>query len=125
MRNILDDKIQTIANSLTQGNEEKEKAQLALSALKNELHRFESTLAEKTADLESRIAASQALQRKQLSDLISDREKHHKITLDNERTKSVEILKKELTQAVMHELDDDDEDGGDVSDCDDVKDKRE
>ncbi|MBX9976686.1 MAG: hypothetical protein K2X98_00350 [Alphaproteobacteria bacterium] len=104
MKRIMDEKIQGIADYLNKGNEEKEKAQLALSAVKGELHRFESTLKEKTDEVEKHIASFQATHRAHLSNLLVEREKHHQTLLNAERAKNVELLKAELTQAVIKEL---------------------
>lgn len=104
MRGVLDEKITAIADSLTKANAEKEEAQLVLSAIKQELRDFDQILKDKDNEVEARIAILQENHKKQLADLITDRENHHKALLNFERQNTMTALKEELTKTVLFEF---------------------
>ncbi len=101
---FLDGKIKDISDNLLKATEEKEQAQLALSAVKTECQRFEQAIYERDAELQHRIKALKEQHERQLEELLKEREDYHQMLLQYDERVHIHHLKDELANAVLSEL---------------------
>lgn len=104
LKEFLDTKIQGIADNLLKATEEKEQAQLALSAVKEEFHRFQKTLHEREEDLQKRLHTLKEQHNQHLSELLKERESYHKMLLQYDERVHIHHLKDELATSVLREI---------------------
>lgn len=104
LKDFLSTKIQGISDNLLKATEEKEQAQLALSAVKTEYQRFEQTIHEREEELEQRLKTLKEQHEQQLAELLKERENYHRMLLQYDERVHLHHLKEELTALVMHDL---------------------
>lgn len=104
MRKVLDDKIQAIANLLLRAQQQKEDAQIILSRMQYDISELEKTMRQRDVELAERIQAFQEQQKRDLSDLVREREAHQQALLIAEKTMALNALKQEMIDHVIQAL---------------------
>lgn len=104
MKKILDDKISAIAHMLSKAQQEKEDAQVILSRMQYDLSELEKTMRQKDHELADRIQAFQEQQKKQLHELMRERESHQQALLMAEKNMALNALKQEMMHHVIQNL---------------------
>ena len=104
MKKVLDDKIQAIATLLSKTQQEKEDAQVILSRLQHDLSQLEKNLQQKDGELTERIKTFHDQQKRQLNDLMRERESHQQALLIAEKNMALNTLKHDMIEQVLTTL---------------------
>ena len=104
MKKVLDDKIQAIATLLSKTQQEKEDAQIILSRLQHDLSQLEKTMQLKDSELIERIKTFHDQQKRQLNDLMRERESHQQALLIAEKNMALNALKHDMIEHVLTTL---------------------
>lgn len=104
MKKTLDDKISAIAHMLSKAQQQKEDAQVILSRMQYTLSALEKTMRQKDNELADRVKSFQEQQKKQLSELMREREGHQQALLIAEKNMALNALKHEMMEHVLKNL---------------------